>query len=104
MLIENRKYHFVGELTLNRSMMLSEGSQPKDDKTNWLILDEGKHQYSFVYRMQNPLIAEYGKPFRAEMAFTMIEMVGRIAKLNHPYRVLRGRELVGMVKLTESLE
>ena len=39
MLTENRKYNFIGDLTLNRSRVLDEQSQPKDDKVNWLFFE-----------------------------------------------------------------
>ena len=99
MLTENRKYNFVGELTLNRSLVLNAQSQPKDDKVNWLFLNAGKHQYSFVYKIENPLEAKYDKPFKVELAFSMIEAVIGIAKLNHSYEVLRGQEVIGTVRL-----
>lgn len=104
MLTENRKYNFIGELTLNRSHVLDEHSQPKDDKVNWLFLNTGEHQYSFVYKIVNPLEAKYNKPFRAELAFTMIEVVIGIVKLNRSYEVLRGQEVVGTVSLINAIE
>jgi hypothetical protein len=104
MLTENRKYNFVGELTLNRSHVLDEQSQSKDDKVNWLFLNAGERQFSFVYKIENPLDAKYGKPFKAELAFTMIEAVKEIIQLNHTYEVLRGPENVGTIKIISVLE
>lgn len=103
MITESRKYNFVGELTLSRSSVLDEQCQPKDDKVNWLFLNTGKQQFSFVYKIENPLEARYGKPFKAELAFTMIEAVTGIVKLNHVYEVLRGREVIGTVGLINSI-
>jgi hypothetical protein len=104
MLTENRKYNFIGELCLNRSRVLGEQFQPKDDKVNWLFLNVGDHQFSFVYKIENPKEAEYGKPFKVELAFTMVETVAAIVKLNHPYEILRGQEIVGTVSLINSLK
>lgn len=104
MLTENRKYNFIGELTLNRSRVLNKQSQPKDDKVNWLYLNIGNHQFSFVYKIVNPLEAKYNKPFKSELAFTMIEAVIGIVKLNRSYEVLRGQEVVGTVTLINALE
>jgi hypothetical protein len=104
MLTENRKYNFVGELTLNRSHVLDEQSQPKDDKVNWLFLNTGERQFSFVYKIENPLDAKYDKPFKAELAFTMIEAVKEIIQLNHTYEVLRGQENVGTLSIVDILE
>ena len=104
MLTENRKYHFVGELTLKKSHVLDEQDQPKDDKINWLFLNAGKQQFSFVYKIENPLEAEYNKPFKVELSFTMIEDVIKIIELHHIYEVLRGQEIIGIVKLLNLLE
>jgi hypothetical protein len=104
MLTKNRKYNFVGELTLNRSHVLDEQCQPIDDKVNWLFLNAGEQQFSFVYKIENPLEAKYGKPFKAELAFTMIEAVKVIIQLNHICEVLRGQESVGTVTIVRILE
>lgn len=104
MLTENRKYNFIGELTLSRSCVLNNQCQPKDDKVNWLFLNTGKQQFSFVYKIENPLEAKYNKPFRVELSFTMIETLISIIKLNHSYEVLRGLELVGTVNLMNTLK
>jgi hypothetical protein len=103
MLTENRKYHFVGELTLSRSHVLDKQCQPKDDKVNWLFLNSGEHQFSFVYKMENPLEAKYGSPFNAELSFTVIETVINVVELNHSYEVLRGQEIIGRVSLIRSI-
>lgn len=96
-MIENRKYNFVGELLLNRSRVLNERDQPKDDKTNWLFLDIGGQQFSFAYEIENPLEARYGKPFKAKLAFTMSEIINDFIKLNTRYEVLRGQEVIGKI-------
>lgn len=104
MLTENRKYSFVGELILNRSHNLDGQCQPKDDKVNWLFLNTGTHQFSFAYKIEDQQSAEYGKPFKVKLAFTMIETVVKIIKLHHTYEVLRGQELIGTVLLTDHIE
>jgi hypothetical protein len=103
MLVENRKYHFIGELTLNKSRVLGEQCLPKDDKVNWLFLNLEKQQFSFVYKFENPLEARYEKPFKIKLAFTMIETVRDVIELNCFYEVLRGQELAGRIVLIESL-
>lgn len=104
MFTENRKYHFAGELTLKRSHVLDEQSQPKDDKVNWLFLNAGEQQFSFVYKIESPLEAKYEKPFKAELAFTMIEAVIKSIKLHDAYEVLRGQEIIGTIRLINALE
>jgi hypothetical protein len=104
MLSENRKYHFIGEFILNRSHLLEEKCQPKDDKVNWLFIDAVEQQFSFVYKIEKPLEAKYGTPFKAELAFTMIEAVRNIVKLNYSYNILRGQEIIGDVRLIKHLE
>ena len=104
MLTENRKYHFVGELILKRSRVLGVHTQPKDDKVNWLFLNLDGHQYSFVYKIENFLEAKYDKPFTAELAFLMDEVVKKTARLNHTYEILRGQEIIGILRLISMLE
>lgn len=104
MLTENRKYNFIGELTLKKSSVLPLDAKPKDDKVNWLFLNTGKQQFSFVYKIENPSEANYGEPFKIELAFTMIETVKETVELNFEYEVLRGQESIGNVKLNTILE
>ena len=104
MLTENRKYHFFGELTLNRSHVLDKQCQPKDDKINWLFLNTEEHQFSFVYKIKKPLGAKYGAPFKVELAFTMIETVESIIEINHSYEVLRGQEIIGKIRLIKCID
>ncbi len=104
MLIENREYNFVGELNLNRSRVLGQLSQPKDDKVNWLFLNVGEQQFSFVYKIENPIEAKYGFFFKVKLSFTMIELARKIIKLNHTYEVLRGQEIIGTIRLFDALE
>ncbi len=103
MLTDDRKYHFDGELILNRSWILDKQLQPKDDPVNWLFLNTGEQQFSFVYKIKNPSEAKYGKPIKADLAFTMIEDVKDIVKLDQTYEVLRGQEIIGTVKLLKPL-
>ena len=104
MLTENRKFHFVGQLTLERSRVLDERCLPKDDEVNWLFLNTGAHRFSFVYKIENPLDAKYKEPFKAELAFTMIEAIKEIIQINRIYEVLRGEEKIGTVKIFNVLE
>jgi hypothetical protein len=99
MLSENRVFHFIGTLTLNKSHLLGKNYQPRDDKVNWLFLNIEGAQYSFIYKIKKPLEAQYGQPFKAELAFTAIQMVKNIVRLNYPYQVSRGQEIIGTVKL-----
>lgn len=104
MLTENRKYNFVGELILNRSHVLYEQSQPKDDKVNWLFIKIENQQFSFVYKIENPIDARYGKSFKVKLAFTMIETIREIIQLHHSYDVFRGQEYVGALSILDILE
>jgi hypothetical protein len=99
MLTENRKYDFVGELTLKRSRVLSEHCQPKEDTVNWLFLKDGERQFSFVYKIQDPSNAKYGESFRISLSFTMKETVERSLEIGHIYKILRGEEEVGIVNI-----
>jgi len=104
MLTENRKYHFVGELTLNKSRSLTEQILPKEDKVNWLFLKTGKQQFSFIYKIENLLEASYERPFKVKLAFTMNETARNVVELNYFYEVLRGTEMIGEIKLIQFLE
>ena len=104
MLTENRKFHFEGELTLHKGHHLEYQSLPKDDKVNWLFLNTGKQQFSFIYKIENRLEARYEKPFKVKLAFTMIETVKDIVKLNYFYEVLRGQEIIGKIMILQFLK
>jgi hypothetical protein len=104
MLPNNRRYDFVAEVILNRSRVLDKQIQPKDDKSNWLFLNTGKQQFSFVYRIKNPLAARYGQAFTIELAFTMFELAKEIVRPNYTYQVLRGPEIIGTAKIIRALD
>jgi hypothetical protein len=103
MLTYQRKYTAIGELTLNRSRVLSSTSQPKDDIVNWLFLDTGKHLFSFVYMIDNPEDAKYNQPFKIKIAFTMVKEAIHTIKLHEPYKVLRGQESIGRLIINDIL-
>lgn len=103
MLSENREYHYIGKLEVHKSKVLGAPNIPKDDKVNWLFLQIEERQYSFVYKIIEPLEARYDKPYNAKLSFTMIEVVRNIIKLNHTYVILRGEESVGTLNLVEIL-
>lgn len=104
MLTENRKYNFIGELTLKRSLILSDNSKPKDDKVNWLFLNTKEKQFSFVYKIINPREANYNESFEIYLAFTMIEVANEVIKLNIEYELLRGQESIGILKLKTAVD
>lgn len=104
MLPENRKYHYVGEIVIEQSCVPSELRSPMNDKVNWLFLNLGGQQFSFVYKIENPLEAKYDIPFKIELAFTMIEVVRSLVILNYTYAVLRGPKLIGTIKLIKSID
>lgn len=103
MLTYNREYNYIGELILRKSHILGEFSRPIDDKVNWLFLKSDNRQFSFVYKIEEPLKAEYDTVFRAMLAFTMPEVVGDVVKLNTTYEILRGQESIGSVRLLVAL-
>lgn len=103
MLTENRRYHYSGQMTLSRSRVLDEQAQPAHDIVNWLFLESEGRQYSFVYHIDDPIEAQYGRPFQVMVAFTMIEAVMMSIALNREYVVLRGQEIIGAIVLTESM-
>lgn len=103
MLSDNRKYNFYGKLFIKKSRTLKSNSQPKDDTINWLFLNINDHQYSFVYKIENPSIAIYNKPFKISIAFTMSEEVKNIIQLNYTYEVLRGQENIGTLEIVSAI-
>lgn len=104
MLSTNRQFNYLGELTIKKSKLLADNSKPADDNTNWLFLKDKGHQYSFVYKINEPLLAEFGKPFEIKIAFTMAEEIKEIITFNCDYEVLRGPESLGKLKLIEYLK
>jgi hypothetical protein len=101
MLTYKRKYNFTGKIILNRSRVLDLKCNPKDDIVNWLFLDTGKQQLSFIYKIDNPNEARYNIPFEIKMAFTMPQKAIRIIQLNNNYRVFRGQENIGSVTINK---
>ena len=99
MITDNREFHYTGELILKKSHILGSESQPKDDIVNWLFLKIGERQFSFVYKIDEPIEASYDNPFNAKLSFMMIDLVKDIIQLNHSYEVLRGPETIGVVKI-----
>lgn len=104
MISTDRDFHYSGELVLKRSYLLDSKNQPKDDKTNWLFLEIGERQFSFIYKIENPLQASYNKPFNAIFSFIFIEDVKKFIQLNQTYNVLRGPELIGSIKIIAALD
>ena len=104
MLSTSREFHFLGELFLNRSRVLSEQLDPKDDKVNWLFLELDGHHYSFVYRIREPLMARYGQTFEADLSFTMIDKLSSVVKLGESYDLFRGQEPIGKVKIVSRID
>jgi len=100
----DREFHFTGEMTIKRSHLLGANSQPKDDKTNWLFLKIEERQFSFIYKIDEPINASYDNPFSAKLSFMLIDEVKKILKSNQSYEVLRGPETIGMVKIVSTLE
>ena len=103
MLSEDRTFHYLGRLNIKRSLVFKENNQPKDDKVNWLFLKLGEEQFSFVYRIEEPLTAVYERPFNISLSFLMIERVKELIKLNFSYQVLRGEEIIGTIEIIDSL-
>lgn len=103
MLSENRIFHYSGSLKINRSRILASESLPKDDIVNWLFLKDKESQWSFVYRIENPIEANYNHPFNIDMAFTAIDAVAGIIQLKNTYEVLRGQEMIGTILIEKKL-
>lgn len=83
--------------------MLATEVKPNEDQVNWLFLSIHGQHFSFVYKIENPENATYKRPFRASLSFTVIEVVSKIVELQKSYEALRGQELIGTVKLINSL-
>ena len=49
---EDRKYNYIGELTIKRSRVLSEESLPKDDILPWVFLVVGERRFTFFYKIE----------------------------------------------------
>ncbi len=104
MLSYNREFHFVGELIIHRSQILDKECQPKDDIVNWLFLIIEEYQYSFVYKIENPLDAKYNNSFKVKISFTAKDAILKVIRLNHIYEVCRGQESIGTIKLINKID
>ena len=52
--------------------MLKGEFSPKDDMVPWLFLvidEKGERRFSFFYKIENPLDAQYEVPFSIRMSF-----------------------------------
>ena len=99
----DRKYCYIGRITLRKSRVLEGKLLPKDDIIPWLFLvidKSGKRRFSFFYKIENPLKARYEEPFNIQMRFLMDEMNKNI-ELGKTYDVWRGEELIGAVDIVD---
>lgn len=104
MLSTNRKFHFVGDLNIKRSKFLKSDSLPKDDEINWMFIElDQTNRFSFVYKIEEPLIANYNIPFKIKIAITFYELIKDVLEMNKTYSVMRGEEKIGTIKLTKLL-
>ena len=102
MLSENRTYHAIGKLNISKSRVLKKDQRPRDDKQNWLFLSTEDRRFSFVYKIDQPELANYDMSFKIRMAFTVDhEVIKKFIHQNHAYEVLRGEELIGSVEMIE---
>lgn len=104
MFTEKRKYDYWGELILKKSRILKEACRPQEDKVNWLFMKAGENLYSFVYKIESPSEAIYGKPFKAKFAFMMSDKIRKIVKMNQVYEVFRGPEPIGEIILKRIID
>jgi hypothetical protein len=104
--IDNRRYQYIGELTIKKSSALKDCALPKDDILPWLFLiideKEGK-RFTFLYKIEQPTEAVFEEPFNIQMAFIM-EKIKKTVQLNQTYNVWRGEEFIGSVKIIRDIE
>jgi hypothetical protein len=96
--LNNRKYHYTGELTIKRSRVLKSENQPKDDIVPWLFLVIGERRFTFFYKIEESVKASYESPFNIQMSF-ILEEINDLVELNHTYEVWRAEEPIGIVKI-----
>jgi hypothetical protein len=104
--MDNRIYQYVGALTIRKSHVLQGDTLPKDDILPWLFLaidKKGERRFTFFYKIEQPEVAFYEKPFNIQMSFIMDNME-RVIELNHTYDVWRGEDSIGKVKIVEILK
>lgn len=95
----DREYHFEGILKLSKSHVIATGLNPKDDIINWLFVKIDKSLFTIIYKIEDPLAAEYETPFKVQVSFAAIEHLQNTLSLNNTYEVLRGQESVGSLVL-----
>jgi len=99
----DREYHFIGELTIKRSLFISSDKQPKDDKVNWLFMKIGERLFGFIYKINEDIEVIYDKPFKIELSFMLIDVVKKYIQLNYTYKVLRADEPIGSIRIISDL-
>lgn len=98
---DNRIYHYVGQITLNKECTLKPQRLPEDDLDPWLFLvmdKKGKSRFTFFYKIENAQEFSSKKSFNLQMSFIMGEAVKRI-RLGEIYDVWKGEKNIGQIKI-----
>jgi hypothetical protein len=102
MLSTDRKFHFIAELHIEKSRVLTATEKPCEDEVNWMFIKlENSRRSSFVYEILEPQIATYDAPFSVKIAFTFFDSVRNVLQINKSYPVMRGEEVIGTIRLAQ---
>ncbi|WP_271782606.1 hypothetical protein [Aquimarina algiphila] len=93
-------YQYLAHLNIKKSKAI-ESNFPFEDKVNWLFLEKEEKQYSFIYNIKSPKTSLYNSPFEIEVKFLMYDELKNIIELERDYKVYRGEEEIGTIKLLD---
>lgn len=97
----NRTYHYIGQIILDKEYTLKQERLPGDDLDPWLFLvmdKKGENRYTFFYKIEDILELSNHESFNIQISFIMVEAAKRI-ELGKTYDVWRGETLIGQIKI-----
>lgn len=103
MITTNKNFQFICTLRIRKSNILNDSTRPAEDKLNWLFIKIYNKKYSFVYRIIDPLNAEYASPFDIEMSLIFPELIHDKIEILKDYEVFRGEENIGIIRIKEHI-
>lgn len=99
--LNNRIYHYVGQITLDKECTLIQQRLSEGSIDPWLFLvmdKKGETRFTFFYKMEDDIESPNKKSFNVEMSFIMDEAVKRV-KLGKIYDIWKRERLIGQIKI-----
>lgn len=105
MLSLDRKFHCKGVLFIRKSKYLPNlVNNIEEDVVNWFFLKIGDYLYGFVYEALDRNTAQYEQSFDVEISIFAFDVMKEKIKLDNVYKVFRGQEEIGLLKIIDFLD